>query len=180
MTQSTVPDDPFIGVAPTADPEALAPLVSNWLPDQRFFAGKSRAVESLRCRLLGRVGRTDFHVQLWLASVDYVDGGRELYQVPLFFTPDAQEMYSHAHLGEVRVGERHLHVYDAMVGRNLPQAFITALAGAPQEPSAPAAGQPADEVPAAANVAGVSPGLDFHRIVAAADLPLGAPSRALT
>ena len=144
--------------APTVDPVALAELVQRWLPTQRFFAGKQRPMESLSTRLLGRIGPTGAEVEIWLAMVEYVDGGEEMYQVPLHLSPVDYDGQAHARLGDVAGAQgSRLNVYDAMTGRHLTQAFLQGIV---------------DEQSSGA--------LRFHLSAAPADIPLGDTSIVLS
>jgi maltokinase len=76
-------------------------LLSAWMPKQRWFGGKGRAIagveETFSCLLLD----ADPQVRLVVARVDYEDGTTESYQLLLATTKDAVEQrLEHAVLGE--------------------------------------------------------------------------------
>ncbi len=167
MAQADPPsdtDDPAPNTVPantvlphTVDDAALADLLAQWLPAQRFFAGKQRPIEALtahRLASIGPVGIVGVEIEIWLADVLYADGGRELYQVPLHFTAAEYETQAHARLGSLRgSADSYLNVYDAMAGKHLTQAFLQGIA---------------DE--------SVDGPLRFSRTAAVTDIPLGSTS----
>ena len=110
------------------DTSALAGLFEHWLPGQRWYAGKSRLVESVRARTLGAIGTSPTEVQIWLADVTYVDGGRETYQVPVRVSADFDDALDHARIGQIggRDGAT-LYVYDALWDKPHSQVWLRAL-----------------------------------------------------
>lgn len=110
------------------DTSALAGLFEHWLPGQRWYAGKSRPVETIRARSLGSFGRPPTEVELWLADVDYLDGGRETYQVPLRVTEDLDDALDPSRLGQLEGSDgRPRYVYDAMWDKAHAQVWLQAL-----------------------------------------------------
>lgn len=151
-------DVPSSTVLPhTVNDAALADLLAQWLPAQRFFAGKQRPIEALAAHHLASIGPVSTvgaEIEIWLADVRYADGGRELYQVPLHFSAAEYETQSHARLGSLRgSADSYLNVYDAMAGKHLTQAFLRGIA---------------DE--------SVDGPLRFSRTAAVTDVPLGSTS----
>ena len=110
------------------DTAALAGLFEHWLPGQRWYAGKSRPVESIRARSLGSLGKQPTEVELWLADVSYVDGGHESYQVPLRVGTDFDDALDHARLGQITGPDgQTLYLYDALWDRPHTQEWLRAL-----------------------------------------------------
>ncbi len=140
------------------DTTALAGLFEHWLPGQRWYAGKSRPVESIRPRMLGSFGDEPTEVQLWLADVSYVDGAQETYQVPLRVGTDFDDALDHARLGQVSgpQGET-LYVYDALWDRAHTNEWLRALVDG-----------------------GNHDAIEFHLTSAAEAVPSGTTGRVLT
>ena len=110
------------------DSAALAGLFEHWLPGQRWYAGKARPVETIRARSLGSFGTGPSEVEIWLADVSYLDGGRETYQVPLRVAADFDDALDHARIGQLDgPGGQTLYVYDAMWDKPLTQQWLRAL-----------------------------------------------------
>lgn len=110
------------------DTIALAELFEHWLPGQRWYAGKSRPVESIRSRKLGSFGDPPTEVQLWVADISYLDGGQETYQVPLRVGTDFDDALDHARLGQLTApGGQTLYLYDALWDRPHTQEWLHAL-----------------------------------------------------
>jgi maltokinase len=140
------------------DAAALAGLFEHWLPGQRWYAGKSRPVESIRPRSLGSFGDPPTEVELWLADVSYVDGGQETYQVPLRFGTDFDDALDHARLGQVNGADGQTrYVYDALWDRPHSQEWLRALLDG-----------------------GKHEGLDFHLTTTADAVPVEVTGRVLT
>lgn len=148
--------------ASAIDPVELAALVAQWLPAQRWFAGKQRPVETVNLVSLGRIGPDGFQIALWLATVHYLDGGSELYQVPLHLTSIDHHDVGLAKVGELRDdGDDTVHVYDAMAGKHITQAWLQGMVdGTGVERTS-------------------TGGVQFHRLTEATDIPLGATSLVL-
>ena len=149
-------------LATSVDAVELAALVEQWLPEQRWFAGKQRPVETVTVVSLGPIGPDGFQIEIWLATVHYLDGESELYQVPLHLSTIEHQSFARAELGELRDdGDRPVHVYDAMAGKHLPQAWLQGLV---------------DEIVDETD----SGGVQFHRLADPADIPLGTTSLLLS
>lgn len=142
------------------DTATLATALARWMPEQRWFAGKQRPIESVRPRLLGLIATAAEQMQIWVADVVYADAATESYQVPL--RVGAGDTGDQARIGEVLDADgQPVTVYDAMWDRNLTQAWLIGLAEA--------ADPPVD-----------APAIDFHLVTDVADIPLGELSRVLT
>jgi maltokinase len=140
------------------DTTALAGLFEHWLPGQRWYAGKSRPVESIRARSLGSFGDHPTEVHVWLADVSYVDGGHETYQVPLRVGTDFDDALDHARLGQVAGPDgQTLYLYDALWDRPHTQEWLRALVDG-----------------------GDHDALDFHLTTEADAIPTDATGRVLT
>jgi maltokinase len=110
------------------DTAELAGLFEHWLPGQRWYAGKSRPVESIRPGMLGSFGQRPTEVQIWLIDVSYVDGGQETYQVPLRVNADSDDALDHARLGQLTGADgQTLYVYDALWDKPHSQEWLRAL-----------------------------------------------------
>ncbi|MBL7492955.1 phosphotransferase [Frankia sp. AgB1.9] len=90
------------------DHSELTTLLADWLPRQRWFAGKGRA--DARVGIVQDVPVSD-RLRHLIVEVAYSDGGpRDLYQVPLVIRPDAPHGHSGFLLGEMSTGL----VYDGL------------------------------------------------------------------
>ncbi|MGN6605536.1 MAG: maltokinase N-terminal cap-like domain-containing protein [Jatrophihabitans sp.] len=131
----------------TAD--QIRPLLDAWLPQQRWFGGKGRDIAGLSAEPLGPVGEAT----VWIATVEYVDGVREQYQVPLVLKDEVCEPLAHVLLGTVDGADGPRWVYDALHDKEITGAWLTGVrdeqAGGP---------------------------IAFHRSVAADDIPVEAAS----
>jgi maltokinase len=83
------------------DADAVAPLISEWLPTQRWFAGKGRPIESITPSLLAALHEGSPEVTIWTAEVRYLDGTSETYQVPLSARDAPAESLGHVLLGTI-------------------------------------------------------------------------------
>jgi maltokinase len=102
----------------------LQPLVAQWLPAQRWFAGKGRRSPAITVRPLEILDAGPAEVSLWLARVAYDDGTAETYQLPLVVRADLMPNLEHVLLGSVRIdGEPHW-IYDALHDKDVTQAWL--------------------------------------------------------
>lgn len=99
--------------------EQMAALLANWMPSQRWFAGKGRTGE-FTARLLSSGQAEGRTAQIWLADVAYVDGGTETYQVPVTLVGEPADALAHVHIGTLTgepadaLGAPEVLVYDAL------------------------------------------------------------------
>ncbi len=105
--------------------DTLATRIEEYLPHQRWFAGKGRDHRVREVRTLAWVaGDVDVRVQVALADVDS-DSGTDVYHLPLAYHSERQEQLDHAYLGEWD-GR---HVYDALHDRDAVGLLTAGLAG---------------------------------------------------
>jgi maltokinase len=104
-----------------------------WLPQQRWFAGKSRSNE-ISARLLATISTGEPAVQIWLADVRYPESAdpelTEHYQVPLVLRTDAQDHLEHSFAGTVLDAEsgQPVHLYDALHDKEVTGLWLRAIA----------------------------------------------------
>ncbi|MBV9821627.1 MAG: hypothetical protein JO144_05235, partial [Actinobacteria bacterium] len=132
-------------------------VLQDWLPHQRWYAGKSRT-GTVQARLLATLADQPQLVQIWLADVSYPDGV-EHYQVPLVMRTESVDQLSHALVGSVpdADGGPPPALYDALHDKEVTGLWLRAMAEQ-------------------ATVDGVS----FVRVVEADEIPLQAASLALS
>jgi maltokinase len=56
--------------------------LSRWLPEQRWFAGRDRRISEIRSTRIATL-LEDPLTEIHAVTVDYTDGGSDLYQVPV-------------------------------------------------------------------------------------------------
>ena len=158
------------------DTGQLAGLFEHWLPGQRWFAGKSRPIDSIRARTLGTIGSPPVQVHIWLADVTYLDGAHETYQVPLRINGDFDEALDHARVGQLSdENGQTVYIYDAMWDKRHTQEWVRALGGDT------ASGEGANEGDGAGAGAGADTGaIEFHVTTDAVSIPAGTSGRVLT
>jgi maltokinase len=128
------------------DPSALAPLLEEWLPQQRWFGGRGTATVHA-VRVAGRLTNEPFVSDLVLVETP---GGT--YQVPLLYRRDWDDILAHVHIGTLETGGERLEVYDALHDKAVTGAWIRGLAEASQldgirfDPAVEASELPLDEV----------------------------------
>jgi maltokinase len=132
---------------------ALTRLVHEWLPTQRWFAGKGRDI-TLRIESLADLSD---EVTLWIAHVDYTEGGSELYQLPLVMRPEPRDQLDHALVGSVDIGSGPLWIYDALHDKDVTGTWLSAIRDERSEDR-----------------------LSFSRYVEADEIPVGEMSLVLT
>jgi maltokinase len=92
---------PLAALASPAAERTLADALREWLPRQRWFAGKARALTGVAVHDVALLADADAEILLLWAEVSYDDGGAERYQVPLAIGPPQAERPSvAAHLPE--------------------------------------------------------------------------------
>ncbi|MEO9238486.1 MAG: hypothetical protein ABI418_10380, partial [Jatrophihabitantaceae bacterium] len=80
------------------DATDISRVLTDWLGQQRWFAGKSRS-GSVTARLLATLADKPYPVQIWVADVSYPTTGQpattEHYQVPLVLRTEASDQLAH-------------------------------------------------------------------------------------
>jgi maltokinase len=102
---------------------ALTRLVQDWMPTQRWFAGKGREARfglELLAELTGEVG-------LWLVHVEYDDQTQELYQLPLALRSEPRENLEHALIGSLDDGDGPTWIYDALHDKDATGEWLIAI-----------------------------------------------------
>jgi len=132
-------------------------VLTDWLGQQRWFAGKSRQ-SSVTARLLATLTETPYPVQIWIADVQYADQV-EHYQVPLVLRTEPTEQRVHAFLGSVSDtdGGSPVELYDALHDKEVTGYWLAAIAQQLEVQ-----------------------GVRFIRTVEAAEIPLDEPSLVLS
>jgi len=107
------------------DSDELATVLAEWLGDQRWFAGKSRAGK-VSVRLLATLATEPDALQIWLADVDYPDGSRDTYQVPILARRDPYDSLQHANIGSiVDAATGHpIELYDALQDKDVTGVWL--------------------------------------------------------
>jgi maltokinase len=103
---------------------ALAELMQEWLPTQRWFGGKGRAWASVTEDGF-LLDKADPVLSVHRIRITYVDGGREVYLVPLSWRDHSAEELSSALIGAVPSEGRETYAYDAMRDREATMAWLT-------------------------------------------------------
>jgi maltokinase len=113
---------------------ALADVLRDWIPHQRWFGGKGRewAGVSEEGFLLSR---SEPVVSVHRVTVTYTDGAAETYLVPLSWRAHPEEDLTSAFVGAVPVkdaegADRENYAYDAMRDRDATTPWLTHLAAA--------------------------------------------------
>ena len=104
----------------------LQPLVERWLPTQRWFGGKGRDLR-LDVVAVTEFTHEDRTVELWLADVEYADGGTDRYQVPLVTYPEPVDALDHVLIGSVKVDDSPLWIYDALHDKEVTGLWLDAV-----------------------------------------------------
>jgi maltokinase len=131
--------------------DAVAALLPEWLPRQRWFGGKNRPIDGLTIVAATRL--KDSQPEFWHLLVEVAQGGQaEVYQVPVSLRDSAGERLEHVLVGEVD-GR---FVYDALHDKEATAELLRRF-------------QTQDQLPA----------LGFHT-EPGAELPLDEPSLVLT
>jgi maltokinase len=131
----------------------LADLLLAWLPSQRWYGAKGREVAHAEVHTLARLAEGDPEVCLHLVTLDFADGGRETYQVPLEYRAGAPDTLAHALVGELGEGDDVRMVFDALHDKEVTGAWLA-------------------HVDAGDTVGDVA----FHREPGTDPVPVGAPS----
>ena len=105
--------------------DQIAPLVSAWLPQQRWFAGKGRDAKVM-AEPLAELGGEPV-VTVWTAGVEYADGDVEIYQVPLVLRDFPEHTLEHVLLGTVGTEYGTRWVYDALHDKDATPAWLIGI-----------------------------------------------------
>jgi maltokinase len=106
-------------------PEELGQLLAAWLPGQRWFAGKGRAMQVYAVRRLDTLTERPYPSAVWLVDVGYADGGREVYQVPLVCRPEPADTLTHVLIGVTDSdGRPRIWWYDALHDKEVTDAWL--------------------------------------------------------
>ena len=108
---------------------ALAELMQEWLPTQRWFGGKGRAWASVTEDGF-LLEEADPVLSVHRVRITYADGGGEVYLVPLSWRDHAVEELSSALIGAVPSDGRETFAYDAMRDRDATMTWLEHLAAA--------------------------------------------------
>jgi maltokinase len=139
-----------------ASAQDLQPLLTSWLPAQRWFAGKGREFV-ISPRELAAVGAGPPDFAIWLAEVTFTGGSSQTYQLPLVFREEPVGILAHVLIGTVATSDGPRLVYDALFDRETTQAYLIGLRDQP-----------------------TGGALRFDRFVEIIDLPLATTSTVLT
>jgi len=110
---------------PVPPADELSQLLETWLPGQRWFAGKGRALQVAGVHRLGTLTERPYPSSVWLVRVRYADGGTEVYQVPLVARPEPTDSLTHVLVGVTDVAGRPLvWWYDALHDKEVTDAWL--------------------------------------------------------
>jgi maltokinase len=105
----------------------LQPLVEQWLPAQRWFAGKGRTASVVTVSRLEALTAGPPELSLWLARVTYDDGSVETYQLPLVVRDELVSTLEHVLLGSVTIDGEPWWIYDALHDKDVTQAWLLGI-----------------------------------------------------
>jgi maltokinase len=105
----------------------LQPLVDQWLPVQRWFAGKGRTASEVTVSPVVVLAAGPPEVSLWLATVTYDDGAVETYQLPLVVRGELVPTLEHVLLGSVAIDGEPRWIYDALHDKDVTQAWLLGI-----------------------------------------------------
>ncbi|MDQ1715627.1 MAG: maltokinase [Frankiaceae bacterium] len=108
----------------TPIPAEVLDAIAQWLPERRWFGGKGRPIDAVTVALDEPLSTGDPAVHDVILSVAYVDGGHDLYHVPLAWRTDVPERLESAVI--TRIGGRA--VYDALLDPDASCVFLERLA----------------------------------------------------
>jgi len=110
------------------DTAEVTRVLSEWLGQQRWYAGKSRD-GAIEARLLATLAEKPHPVQLWVADVRYAEG-IEHYQVPLVLRLERNEHLEHAFVGSIFDTDtgHSVHLYDALHDKEVTGTWLDAIA----------------------------------------------------
>lgn len=112
----------------TVSAAEITRILTDWLDQQRWFAGKSRE-HTTSARLLASLTDKPYPVQIWVADVSYAETV-EHYQIPLAFRTEAVEQLTHALVGSAvdADGGDPVLVYDALHDKEVTGYWLEAIA----------------------------------------------------
>jgi maltokinase len=105
---------------------ALADLLRDWLPTQRWFGGKGREWASVTEDGF-LLNQADPVLSVHRVRITYADGGREVYLVPLSWRDHSADELSAALIGVVPSEGQDTFAYDAMRDRDATTPWLTHL-----------------------------------------------------
>lgn len=117
----------------------------DYIGQARWFGGKGREFAVAGVREVGHVdpggGDAEFSptIVVNLVEIEYVDGDRELYQLPLALYTDPQARLDHAFVGwwaDESADERWVHAYDAVQDRVATARYLDTFVRTPATPLA--------------------------------------------
>jgi maltokinase len=108
---------------------ALADLMRDWLPGQRWFGGKGREWASVTEDGF-LLSQRDPVLSVHRVRITYADGAREVYLVPLSWHEHPPEELRSALIGAVPSDGRETYAYDAMRDRDSTVPWLTHLVAA--------------------------------------------------
>ncbi|MCU1678870.1 MAG: putative pep2 protein [Frankiales bacterium] len=120
---SETPADTGGSTASLITPEVLD-AIALWLPERRWFGGKGRAIRGVTTALDQPMSSDEPIVHDVVLSVHYVDGGSDLYHVPLAWRADVPERL----VASVITRSNGQAVYDALVDPEASSVFLERLA----------------------------------------------------
>lgn len=134
---------------PLADAAGVAALLADWMPTQRWFAGKGRPAR-YDARPLTLSIDDDDPIQLWVADVRYADGGSETYQVPMVVRAEPSDALGHVLIGRLAgAGGADVFLYDALHDKAVTGGWLRGIrAGARRGDVQFIATAPPDAIPA--------------------------------
>ena len=115
------------------DATDIGRVLTDWLGQQRWFAGKSRS-GTVSARLLATLADKPHPVQIWVADLSYqaagLPTGTEHYQIPLVLRTEATDQLSHAFVGSVNDldGGAPIQLYDALHDKEVTGRWLEAIA----------------------------------------------------
>jgi maltokinase len=124
---SSPAENSVAATTPVPDDAALVSLLEQWLPTQRWFAGKNRERGPIRVESRTPVAsvRGDARIEMAVLDVD-VAGDTQRYQLWLGWHPWLPEVLDHARIGSVG----NWTAYDALHDTEVATLLLTSIAGA--------------------------------------------------
>jgi maltokinase len=113
----------------TAPHTALADLLRDWMPHQRWFGGKGREWADVTEEGF-LLSKTDPVLSVHRVRISYTDGATETYLVPLSWRAHPEEELSSAFIGAVPGADRENYAYDAMRDRDATAPWLAHLVSA--------------------------------------------------
>jgi len=106
----------------------LEDLLLAWIPHQRWYGDKGRETAGAEVQTLGCLAEGDPEVCVHLVALEFADGGRQTYQVPLEYRGDSPDTLAHALLGELDTPSGTRLVFDALADKEVTGAWLRHLA----------------------------------------------------